>query len=56
MKFARVAATATAFGLGVFAAASAGPLDAHAVGAVAKYVLAPSPIAAAGSLAANACH
>jgi hypothetical protein len=45
---------ATAFGFGIGAASLAGPMVAHAVGPVANYVLAPSPIAAGGSLAASA--
>jgi hypothetical protein len=54
MNVSRVAAMATAFAFGVGAAVSAGPLEAQAAGPVASYVLAPSPIAAAGSLAAGA--
>lgn len=54
MKGTRLVATAMAFGFGVGAAVLAGPLEAHAVGPVAKYVLAPSPIAPSGSLAASA--
>jgi hypothetical protein len=54
MKVSKVAAMATAVAFGLGAAVSAGPLEAHAAGPVAKYVLAPSPIAAAGSLAAGA--
>jgi hypothetical protein len=54
MKVSRLAAMATAVMFGVGAAVSAGPLKAHAAGPVANYVLAPSPIAPAGSLAASA--
>jgi hypothetical protein len=54
MKVTGLVATATAFGFGIGAASLAGPLVAHAVGPVANYVLAPSPIAAGGSLAASA--
>jgi len=54
MKGFRLAGAATAFGIAVGAVVSAGPLAAHAAGPVSHYVLAPSPIAAAGSLAANA--
>jgi len=54
MKVSRVAAMATAVAFGLGAAVSAGPLEARAAGPVAKYVLAPSPIAVAGSLAAGA--
>src|SRR5579864_863071 len=54
MRVSRVAAMATAFAFGAGVAVSAGPLEAHAAGPVASYVLAPSPIAAPGSLAAGA--
>jgi hypothetical protein len=54
MKVSSVGAMAIAFAFGAVAAVSAGPLEAHAAGPVASYVLAPSPIAPAGSLAASA--
>jgi hypothetical protein len=54
MKVSRLAAMATAFAFGIGAAVSAGPLEAHAAGPVASYVLAPSPIAPAGSLSTSA--
>ena len=53
MRANRLAGVAMVIGLGI-AAISAAPLEAHAAGPVANYVLSPSPIAAAGSLAASA--
>ena len=44
----------TAVGVGICSVVSAAPLEALAAGPVATYVLASSPIAAAGTLAANA--
>jgi len=53
MKVNRFARTTMMAALG-FAAISGAPIVAHAAGPVASYVLSPSPIAPAGSLAANA--
>jgi hypothetical protein len=53
MKVNRLTAVVMVTGLGI-AAITAAPLKTHAAGPVANYVLAPSPIAAAGSLGASA--
>src|ERR1700682_4165397 len=53
MKVNRFARTTMMAVLGL-AAISGAPVVAHAAGPVANYVLSPSPIAPAGSLAANA--
>lgn len=49
-----LAVAATAVGVGICSAVLATPLATHAAGPVANYLLAPSPIAAPATLAANA--
>jgi hypothetical protein len=53
-KTKQLAVALTVAGVGICSMVSAAPLQALAAGPVASYVLAPSPIAASGTLAANA--
>jgi hypothetical protein len=54
VKINQLAVAATAVGVGICSAVLATPLATHAAGPVANYLLAPSPIAAPATLAANA--